>query len=249
MPKVSRPTIYILVGALAVSAFVLTSPPPKSSTAKSPKLARKGESKVDDTFTAEDYSARFTRLTATPKNVFRPLVASGGFGSGAVQMPNAIPADFADGEPNWVYTGTAVVDGVPTALVENTTTQDGAFLHHGEKWKLATVAKITPTTLVLAGPGGRTHTMELMVDAPETLPGKLALSPMPVPASLTGAIEGGGRRSRGARGGATGTAGPTSITIPGAMAAPAPPPMVAPGGPGGGPGGPGGPGGGPGGMG
>jgi len=164
MTKVSKPTIFMLVLLLAVSIWFFatdnSSAPSKSISGKSKKIVKKAK---ETDFTEEDYKAKFASLTTPAKNVFAPLVArSKGLrgASGLVdQGPMMVPPELTLGQPSWIYTGMAEVDNVPTALVENTETQEGVFLKRGEKWKLATVYSIDEEKLVLSGPDGVRHTV------------------------------------------------------------------------------------------
>jgi len=163
--KTNRTWLYVGILVLGVAGFILTAPPevePRSSTRKKP-VAKK-ETAVE-TFTKEDYDAKFERLNEPVKNSFKPLIvrSSGSNAQGALR-PNQVPVLFTDGEGTWFYTGTAVIDQVPTALVENQTTGEATFLKVGQRWKRSTVTRITPTTLSLAGPNGNVLTLELLAD-------------------------------------------------------------------------------------
>lgn len=166
MAKANRTYIYIGVVALAIAGFVLTAPPEapagKSSTRRKPPAKKAA---VAETFTEEDFNAKFERLNEPIKNSFKPLVVrkAGGQSQGQL-MPNQVPIDFTQGDGSWFYTGTAVVDQIPTALVENRTTGEAVFLKVGQKWLASTVTRITPTTLSLSGPSGKSLTLELLVD-------------------------------------------------------------------------------------
>ncbi len=159
--KVSRPIIYGGVATIAVAAWLLTADEPTkpAPTRKAPPAAKKAASG----FLAEDYSAAFPPVTDPGRNVFRPLVARTGTADAGINLaPNAIPLDFAAGEPNWIFTGIAIIDGAPVALLENSSTQEGSFVKHGDRWKSSTIARITPETVVLAGPGGLTRTVRIL---------------------------------------------------------------------------------------
>lgn len=222
MTKVSKPTIYMLVLLVAVAVWFFatgdTSTKSKSSTVKSKKVVKKEK---DTDFTEEDFSAKFASLTSMPKNVFAPLVArsKGLRGSSAAidQGPMMVPPELTLGQATWIYTGMAEVDSVPTALVENTETQEGVFLKRGEKWKLATVYKISEDELVLSGPDGVRHTVKVSgseTAAPAAQPAINAASgfqPLRITPTMTGPIGGsnpagiqvqpdnGGRRGRSGR--------------------------------------------------
>jgi len=166
MTKVSKPTIYMLVllAIVAVWFFTTGDAPTKSklTASKTKKIVKKGK---DTDFTEEDYKAKFASLTGAPKNIFSPLVARAkglrGTPGQIAQGPMMIPPELTLGQAAWIFTGMAEVDSVPTALVENAETQEGVFLKRGEKWKLATVYKISEDELVLSGPDGVRHTVKV----------------------------------------------------------------------------------------
>lgn len=223
--------IWYAVGGLVllVIAWIATSSNDTPTVAKkkltTPKVASSGE----DQFTDQDYSAHFASVALpASKDAFKPLVYRKDVAArnGAAQL-NAIPSDFAGGDANWLYTGTAAVDGVPEALFENKSTGEGVFVQHGAHWKNATVQEITPTTVLLDGPSG-TKLLQLVSEEPvaaaTTTPGATpaaganGTAPVtpPVNGALTGPIDnstvtptadasttggGGGRRRRRGGGG------------------------------------------------
>lgn len=167
MAKLKLWQLVGLLGAVGVGAYFMTEPPQTTARRKPPtkKSSTKKVTNTEIVFTKEDYEAKFERLGATPRNSFEPLVVSlkGGRGRGEL-LPNEIPAEFSGDNTKWTYTGTAIVDGVPMALIENPTTGEGEFVKVGQAWKKAVVRKITPTTLVLGGPNGKARTLDLMKD-------------------------------------------------------------------------------------
>jgi hypothetical protein len=201
MTKVSKPTIYMVVLLVIVAVwFFATGDSPvmsKTGSSKSKKIVKKTK---DSDFTAEDETAKFASLSTVPKNIFSPLVArqKGMRGSlGEIdQGPMMIPPELTLGQATWIYTGMAEVDSVPTALVENTETQEGVFLKRGEKWKLATVYKIGEEELVLSGPDGVRHTVKVSGTesvAPAAQPANNAAAgfqPLRISPNMTGAIGG-----------------------------------------------------------
>lgn len=162
-PKVSRTFIYLVLGLVVVGAWQLA--PPPSSGRKSSTVRIEGGTPrraTNDVFTPEDYTAKFARVTEVPKDVFRPLVIPVSAVNSLVALsPELVPTGLAGGEANWAYTGTAIIDGVPIALIENRQTLDGAFLKQGDGWKGAVVAEITPDTVTLVGSTGRSVTLRL----------------------------------------------------------------------------------------
>lgn len=166
MAKVSKPTMYLLVLTVAVAIWFFTtdssSTKSKSSAYKTKKVVKKDK---ETDLTDEDYKAKFASITTPARNIFAPLVSrSKGLrgSSGSIdQGPMMIPPELTLGQATWTYTGMAEVDGVPTALVENSETQEGVFLKRGEKWKLATIYSISEDALVLSGPDGVRHTVKV----------------------------------------------------------------------------------------
>lgn len=169
-PPVNKKLItYGGLAVVIVAIWFLTDKPaerPAPGPRRPPAGARSSSSSksAGSIFVAEDYNTKFANLNLPVKNAFRPLVVPAAPGSAGISAlaPNEIPKDFADGKDVWTYTGTAIVDGVPMALVENAATGEGEFLKVGQRWKKAVVRKITPITLVMEGPNGRVRTMDLL---------------------------------------------------------------------------------------
>jgi hypothetical protein len=234
--KDSNRMVWYVVGGLALFAILWLATSP-NTPAKAPKkvVARRlPASSADDQFTEEDYKARFPVLTtaSTVKDTFKPLVYRKDVAArSGVSLLNAIPADFAEGDGSWIYTGTAETDGVPEALFENKTSGEGIFLQHGAHWKRAVVEQITPTTVLLSGPSGTkllqlvdpeptedktatttttvtstpdTTTITAGADAGTTPVSPQVIVPMSGPIGGGGYGGGGGRGRRGRRGGGFG---------------------------------------------
>lgn len=178
MAKLKRGWIYGGLVAVAAIAFFATSPqeevkkgqsgrrPPRTAANSSTSKARKA-----DDFTEQDQKASFARYEGTVANVFTPLVKRTGSGSGAgsnsTAAPNQIPAYLVGGDTGWLYTGTAYIDSVPSALVENVSNGQGEYLKVGQTFRNARVVKITPNTLVLSDTEGLTTvTLTLLENRP-----------------------------------------------------------------------------------
>jgi hypothetical protein len=160
MAKISRPTVYVLIAAVAGAAYFMTSggvPTSKSSIKAAP---RRTEADAKSAFTDADLHARFERLNERPKNAFMPLVARRSLALGLI-APNSVPSELAGGDPNWVYTGTAIVDEAPTALLENPVTMEMEFVKQGQQWIKAEVKRILPSSIVLANSNGREYVVRL----------------------------------------------------------------------------------------
>lgn len=157
----------LVIGGVAIGAiafFMTGSPETPRKKAESSKPRPSARAKAEDEFTKADYEAKFVSAKVAVRDVFNPLVLASSGARGGSLAPNAIPFDFTGSKEAWVYTGTAVINGVPNALVENTSTGEGEFIKVGQTWKLATVRRITPTSLTLTNSGGRVQTMDLMRD-------------------------------------------------------------------------------------
>ena len=171
MDKSSK-TIYIGLGAVSLVALAIAfSPNDKPKATNKPGTTTvivSSKAKLGDIFDKKDEVAHFDRLSTTPKNGFRPVIArrAGAHGSGASVMPNAIPTEFA-GEGGWVYTGTVSTDSTPAALFENKGKTEALYVRVGEKWKKCTVQEITLTTVTLIGQAGKVHTLDLLADPPD----------------------------------------------------------------------------------
>lgn len=164
----SKPMQYLVIGGLVIIVYLLISPvlfpetPRKSS--KKP-VAKKSSRRNTQIYTAEDMNASFDPVSVPLKNVFKPGVAKAVKSPGTAAQINSLPPAFAGGEANWVYTGTAEVDGVLQALVENKSTGDSVFLKVGDEWKGIYVEQITDDSLVLSSAAtGTDYTLSLPVE-------------------------------------------------------------------------------------
>lgn len=192
MAKVSRPVLYTaLLGVLAYAVVVYTEPDSKRAPAK-PKRTTVA-SPANAQFTKEDYDRRFDSYDAELRNAFKPGIVRLGGDSLLAQRLDGLPTALTGGDPNWRYTGTATIDGVRVALIENSVTSEGVFLHEGESWKQAVLTKIDDEAIVMVGPGGGVRRIRLGepdVD-PDPLPltgGTSTVAPMRVGGNLAGPI-------------------------------------------------------------
>jgi len=241
--KDSSRLVWYAVGGLALFGILWMATAPNAPAKTVKKMASRplASSTVDDQFTAEDYKTRFPALAilkTEPKDSFKPLVyRKDVVGKNGTSTLNAIPADFAEGDSNWLYTGTAVTDGVPEALFENKSTGEGVFVQHGAHWKKAVVEQITPTTVLISGPSG-TKLLQLVNEEPTedksatttATPGAVSITAGATPADagttpvsptvtapMSGPIGngGGGGGRRGRRGGGNNNGGNTAATTGG----------------------------------
>jgi len=204
MSLVKKPIFWLGAVTLLGAGFVLTAPPESSaSSAKRTASTRKKSSKKGKfDFSAEDFKAKFDPVATNVRDVFKPVVFKGG--TGESDGVNVILSRYAGGEKGWVYTGSAEVSGVKSALLENRTTGEGVFLKLGQSWKGSTVVSIANDSIILSNDGSR-HTFRLAeeeqvsapslasnvkpmaVDVPQTMRGNLPQLPsvsapgMPMP--------------------------------------------------------------------
>ncbi len=144
---------YMLIAVLALAAWFALSPMlfPETfkRTVKKPS-ASKVTKKGVVLYTEEDEKAHFEPVAVPLKNAFKPLVAKVVTARAATIQVNNVPPEFAGGEANWTYTGSAEVDGVLQALLENKSTGEDVFLRVGDTWKGISVEEITDDSLILA---------------------------------------------------------------------------------------------------
>ncbi len=169
MAKVSRPVLYGGIALLGVVAWVATAPADSAGSGSGAKLNRgKTTSRqVQSDITEEDRKASFPRLNEGVKNAFNPLVARQEQGPNGALAPNEIPASYTGGEAGWMYTGTMIVNDVPSALLENQVSGDVLYLMVGQRVKSAVIAQIAPTYIVVRGAGGQSLKLDLLRDNPE----------------------------------------------------------------------------------
>lgn len=156
MAKISRPVMYTALAAVVAAAWLLTSEEPAKAKGKTTPKRTAAATKDKMGFLPEDYNPpTFEPVMSPVPSKFNPLVVRTQTASALALAPDAVPAELAGGDPNWVYTGTAEIDGKPTALLENRVTAESDFVNQGQKWKRCEVAQILPQGIVLAGPSGR----------------------------------------------------------------------------------------------
>ena len=159
MAKISRPAVYTFVGAVAVYAVVLLTQPDPPASPRKIHVARRAPAEASD-FTQDDLNAHFARYGGGKRNPF----LSG--------LPPAKPGGAAGAQPGqWTLTGINVLNGVPSALVENGTTGESAFLRAGDRWRGLRVASIGPGAVSFVNAlGQRTRLAFRDLDAPVPTP-------------------------------------------------------------------------------
>jgi hypothetical protein len=153
--SLSKPVKYMLFGGVFIAGYLVLQPMlfPDAPTTVAKKAPPKSSSKKGQvTYLESDYKAHFDPIKSNIKDSFKPIVYKVPNVRAASAQLNIIPPAFAGGEQNWTYTGSAEVDGVLEALLENKATGDNVFLKVGDTWKGISVEEITDDTLVLASP-------------------------------------------------------------------------------------------------
>lgn len=153
---------------MVIVGFIMTAPPDSTGIDEAKKVNRKGSKTAKViVFQEDDFTAQFESVNSGLKNAFVPVVARAESGSSGGLAPNEFSTALTNGEPGWFYTGTVIVDEVPSALIENISTGEGMYLKVGEKFKNVVIAEITPTYIVVSTSSGRPIRMNLLDDAPE----------------------------------------------------------------------------------
>lgn len=190
MAKVSKQLLYGGILVVAVAAFIMTAPQDSEDGGRSgPRSTGRTDSELPDGITQNDYDAEFEPLNESPASAFMPLVARTSRNTGGIE-PNEFPPAYAGGEVGWFYTGTVVIDDVPSALVENELTGDGMYLEVGENLKRTTIMEIAPTYIVVKGTTGRSLRLDLLRDLPEPGDEFDSLEIVPVRPDLNGMLGG-----------------------------------------------------------
>jgi hypothetical protein len=152
--------------------------------AKTPKKLVKNSSvsgSADDQILPEDYKVKFEKVPAPPHDVFQPVIyhqaTIGGAGSSLI---NAIPPEYASGEADWVFTGTAEINSVPEANFENGKAGQFVQVERGEHWKSSVVSQIGPDYVLLVGPNDRKK-IPMPNDVVSAAPAAPAAAPAGVP--------------------------------------------------------------------
>jgi hypothetical protein len=137
--------------------------------------------------TPQDLTAYFPRYSGGSRDPFDPVVVSGQ----ALRMANGRSAS------SWSLTGINTIDGVTTALIENSGTGDSVFLKVGDKWNGLRLTSIGSDNATFVDGDGKvtqlsfsdevsdTSNTESLATAPPLPTG----NPLPVPGTVpTGGI-------------------------------------------------------------
>ncbi|BDI31629.1 hypothetical protein CCAX7_36800 [Capsulimonas corticalis] len=161
--KISRPVIYTLLAAVVAGAVVfLTEPDPPVAHKKVKHTSVTVQ--TPDGFTDADYNAHFTRYAGGARDAFAAVVTP----------PKPVAIVKAPPKPNvsaskgeWELTGVNTIDGVASAVVENRSSGDVAFLKAGDTWRGLRVVQIATEFLVLENGIGQQTRLAFKTDAPE----------------------------------------------------------------------------------
>ena len=155
MALITKPVAYGLFSIVALGlVWWAYSAPPATKRAAAKSVARKS-SEPDWSYPASETSVRFDHPAVKLRNIFMPLFA--------VDKPEVkvdeetlmkVPANLAQGESGWAYTGMVEVDGVRLALLENSSTHQGGYVKEGDTWKKSRIVRITMASIGVVGPDG-----------------------------------------------------------------------------------------------
>lgn len=152
----SKTIVFAALVIVVIWAIVLKmSPSPPAVTSHKVRVQMGASSAIADTtgVTQADYSARFIRYVGgNRRNPFTPLIASS---SGA-------PDDPSNG---WSLTGINTIDGVTSAVLENSGTGDTAFVKPGDRWNGLRVVSIGMDNVILQSGAGLETVLSFPADA------------------------------------------------------------------------------------
>jgi hypothetical protein len=137
MPKLKK-NEQRLVGLAALVILVavyLNWPQPDTHSAKRPVIVNVASSDQEDVDPEDDTSVHFKRYEGSSRDPFIPVVALNNGQNGST--------DTVGGSGKWQLTGITTIDGQTTALVEDSSTQQGVTLKVGDTWNGLRVVSIT----------------------------------------------------------------------------------------------------------
>lgn len=156
MATVPRPVLYGGLALVTIAAFWATGDTPAKGAVHAARPSAGRKVAVNEwVFDASETSVRFEKPKGRMRNIFQALIyAEGQMPGSEVEPLTKLPADLAQGEGDWAYTGMVEVDGVKLALLENGTSHQGGYVREGETWKRSRIARITMPCIVVVGPDG-----------------------------------------------------------------------------------------------
>lgn len=156
MPKVSRPVIYTALAAVAAYALVLNTQP-DTTTTRHVFLTRNTTQAAADPngILPEDLNAHFPRYSGGARDPFAPEVV--------IARPKTVTGASAGrnrtNATGWALTGINSINGVASALIENSATGDSVFLQPGDRWQGLRVVAIKDDRVVFQNALGREDTL------------------------------------------------------------------------------------------
>jgi hypothetical protein len=146
--KVS-PVIYVAaLAAVVVLAVFLNTQPPAPSTSHSTHFLRTAQASDPNGISAQDLNAHFPRYNGGKRDPFVPGVA--------LPTPQTLADSRVGGAGNgWTLTGINSVNGVASALLENSVTGDSVFLQPGDQWNGMRVVSIGTDDILFQNALGR----------------------------------------------------------------------------------------------
>jgi hypothetical protein len=186
--KVSRPIIYLAVlGAIGYAAVLLTEPEAPARKAGTTRTTASGP-KAPLGFTAADLTASFPRYTGKNRDAFAPKIVARKRTAEAVAggMVPPLPPGMATGI--WVLTGISSVNGVQSALVENSSTGETVFLKPGDLWSGMVVKGIEPEGVILVNAQGKSTRLVFAQPPEEGGASKGTVPPVVLPAPGGGTV-------------------------------------------------------------
>ena len=168
MAFISKPTLTVMVLVVAgglLFHFQEGSAPEKTILKTVHKSSTTKEAIPTDLVKA-DFTTRFPRTKLKMRNLFAaPLIKSVKLSVGGKALNFKVPAMMADGDPGWIFTGIAVVDGKKMALLESDSSHQAAYVSEGDRWKATFVVRITSDGVALRPKDGGPELVVLRYNA------------------------------------------------------------------------------------
>lgn len=151
MPKVSRPIIYTVLGAVVVFAVVLNTQPDKPVSKRVVRVMHPTQAADANGILPVDLKAHFPRYAGGARDPFIPGVV--------LSRPKLVKAGAAPprggARIGWALTGINSVNGIASALIENSATGESVFLQPGDRWNGLYVVSIKPDRVLFQNALGR----------------------------------------------------------------------------------------------
>jgi hypothetical protein len=180
--------VYAVVVAVAIYAVVLLTEPEKPVGKPKKRTTLGAGVKAPAGFLPEDMTAKFERYEGKSRDAFKPEVLPKQSVITALPTvrPSASPANPTNLlsqlglRGSWTLTGINTINGTLSALIENPTTGDSAFLKTGDSWNGLQVVDIQPDTVVFLNSLGQRTQLKFVDpndEAATTTPGAAPTAP------------------------------------------------------------------------